>query len=338
MKLRGALIGMGNIATRGHLPALLEDRDLMESVDIVAVMDVVETQREYIHQILPGARYYTNLETLLDQEKLDFVDICTPPFTHAGYIQTCAEKGLHIICEKPLTDGLQSAKEVASILKKSKIVFVPCHQYKYSPLWKAVHDCVKMNELGRVTFAQFNVFRLQADTGTAAWNPGWRTEKKQSGGGILVDTGAHYFYLIQFLFGLPVSLSCTLRTLNHPEYQVEDTAVVVLEYPGMLVQINLTWAASQRANSVYVAGTNGSLSYDGVSLLQTTNQGVKNIPMQNISDKKEYIRWYASLFKEFYRRVTEKDYSDDLLDEAVTVMDLLDQSYASNRMEIHSKQ
>ena len=331
MKLKGALIGLGNIATRGHLPAFLQDEQLRESVEIVAVMDVVDAQRDFIKQSLPDARFYTDIDTLLEKEQLDFVDICTPPFTHAHYIRVCEEKGLHIICEKPLTEKLQTSKEISEEIGHSKIVFVPCHQYKYSPLWIAIHDAINSGGLGRITFAQFNVFRLQADTGTAAWNPQWRTDKTQSGGGILVDTGAHYFYLVQYLFGIPTSLSSVLRTLKHPEYSVEDTAVVMLDYEDKLVQINLTWAASQRANSILVAGTQGSLSYDGTKLLKTTAAGTQEIPMPDISDKNQYIKWYASLFREFTRRVKEKNYSKDLMNEAVKVMELLDLSYNSTK-------
>ena len=329
MKLKGAIIGLGNIATRGHLPAYLTDPELQRTTEIVAVMDVVDTHRETIKQSLPTARFYSDLAAMLDGERLDFVDICAPPFTHAQYMRACAEKNIHIICEKPLTEKLQSSVDIASVVEQSRIVFVPCHQYKYSPLWEAVHGAIKSGELGRITFAQFNVFRLQADTGTAAWNPAWRTDKAQSGGGILVDTGAHYFYLVQYLFGIPSNLSSLLRTLKHPEYGVEDTAVVMLDYQDMLAQINLTWAASQRANSILIAGTEGSLSYDGTKMILTRESGSRDIPMPNIADKNQYIQWYASLFKEFVRRVNEKNYSKDLLAEAFKVMELLDLSYNS---------
>ncbi|HLX11904.1 MAG TPA: Gfo/Idh/MocA family oxidoreductase [Bacteroidota bacterium] len=332
-KLKGALIGSGNIATRGHLPAYKEDPLLRDSIEIVAVMDVVDSAREAVQQLLPGSRFYTDIDELLDAEKIDFVDICTPPHTHAHYIRTCAERGIHIICEKPLTESNETAKEIAAALEGTKIVFVPCHQYKYSPLWKSIHELIESGELGRVTLAQFNVFRLQADTGTKSWNPAWRTDRKKSGGGILVDTGAHYFYLIQYFFGLPANLTSMLRTLKHADYGVEDTAVVILDYEDKLVQINLTWAANQRANSVVIAGTEGGITYDGTKLLLTKGDATREIPMPNVSDKNQYVGWYAALFKEFYRRVDEKNYSRDLFDEAMNVMDLLHKSYHMTGIE-----
>jgi|ERR1041385_2490353 predicted dehydrogenase len=327
--LRGAIIGLGNIAVRGHVPAYRLD-GMGSRMQIVAVTDVVEHNREKAGEHLPGARFYLDIQSLLEHEQLDFVDICTPPHTHAEYIRACAVKGINIICEKPLTERIDLIVEVVKNIKDSNIVFVPCHQYKYSPLWKSIKEMISSGKLGKVTLAQFNVYRLQADSGTAAWNPQWRTSKNQSGGGILVDTGAHYFYLAQYFFGMPQKVSALLRTLKHHDYRVEDTAVVTLEYPDMLMQVNLTWAASQRANSVYIAGTEGSLSYDGVKLFYANADGTKEIPMPDVSDKRQYIVWYSELFNEFSCRVEVKNYSTDLLDEAVNVMKLLNMSYQSS--------
>jgi predicted dehydrogenase len=331
--LRGALIGLGNIAVRGHIPAMSSDPDLQSSVEIVAVLDAVESGREKMREWLPAARFYSDTSSLLANEKIDFVDVCTPPSTHAAYLRTFIGKGIHAICEKPLTESFETSQSLVEAIRSSNVVFVPCHQYKYSPLWKAVHDVIKSGDIGDVTFAQFNVIRLQADSGTAGWNPSWRTDKKHSGGGILVDTGAHYFYLTQYFFGLPKQVSAVLRTLKHKDYGVEDTAVVTLEYERTIAQINLTWAASSRANSVVVFGTKGSLSYDGVRLVQTDSGGTREIPMPDISDKSQYIAWYASLFKEFVCRIEEKNYSDDLLREAGNVMKLLDLSYRASAEE-----
>ena len=326
--LQGAIIGLGNIATRGHVPAY-RHAQVHDTLKIVAVMDVVEQNKEKTNELLPGVPFYSDVQSLLKSEKLDFVDICTPPHTHAEYITAFAERGIHVLCEKPLAEKYESVTSIVETVKKTKIVFVPCHQYKYSPLWSTIHDVMKSGKLGAVTLAQFNVYRMQADTGTAGWNPAWRTSKSTSGGGILVDTGAHYFYLAQYFFGVPLRISAILRNLKHKEYGVEDTAVVTLEYPQTLMQITLTWAASHRANSVYIAGTEGSLMYDGARLLLTDSTGTHDIPMPDVSDKNQYITWYATLFNEFATRVACKNASTDLLDEAVMVMRMLEMSYQS---------
>ncbi len=320
--LRGAIIGLGNVALRGHVPAYLTARTGAKAV-ITAVMDIVEENRALARKFLPHAAVYGSLRELLDREQLDFVDICTPPHTHAEFIGAFARRGIHILCEKPLAQNHATAQEVDEIVRKAGVVFVPCHQYKYSPLWKTIRDICASGRIGRVTLAQCNVYRLQADPGSAGWSPAWRTERTQSGGGILVDTGAHYFYLAQYFFGLPSRISACLRTLKHAAYNVEDTALVTLEYPERLMQINLTWAAGQRANSAFFAGTDGILAYDGVRLQQTTASGAEEIPMPNISDKNQYVSWYESLFGEFFSRIESGNCGTDLLGESLHVMNML---------------
>jgi predicted dehydrogenase len=299
-------------------------------MELVAVMDVVEQNREKANEHIPGSRFYGDLESLLAHEKLDFVDICTPPHTHADYIRACARRGIHVLCEKPLTENYESARTLAGDILAAGVVFAPCHQYKYSPLWTSVREVIASGDLGQVTLARFSVFRLQADAGTAAWNPEWRTSKKQSGGGILVDTGAHYFYLARHLFGTPSKISAVLRTLKHHDYGVEDTALVTLDYGKTLVAIELTWAAGQRANSVFIAGTRGSLAYDGTRLLKTDASGTRELPMPDVSDKREYVRWYASLLREFADQVEAKAPNGDLLEESMMVMKMLDLSYRAS--------
>jgi predicted dehydrogenase len=328
VKLRGALLGLGNIALKGHLPAYRRP-EIAGRMEIVAASDVAPSAAETCSAELPGARFYADVPAMLAAEEPDFLDICTPPHTHAGYVRIGAGAGAHILCEKPLADTFDGAAAVAGALGGRDLVFVPCHQYRYSPLWSTVGSVIGGGRIGRVTLAQFNVYRTQADAGSPAGNPAWRTDRSQSGGGILADTGAHYFYLVQHFFGLPRSVQATLRTLRHEAYGVEDTALVTLGYEGAAVQISLTWAADARANSMVVTGTAGNLRYDGTQLLLTTAAGTERLPMPDVSDKNQYVGWYAALLGEFGRRIHAKEYGDDLLRESVNVMKLLDLSYRS---------
>lgn len=323
---RGALIGCGNIATRGHLPAFRADPALRGAARIVSVVDVADPRPAH-PELLAGMSFFPNLDALLQSERLDFVDICAPPGTHAGAIEASVRAGLHILCEKPLTDRPQSVAQVGRALRGSHSVFVPCHQYKYAPLWRAIERCIAGGLVGRVTVARFEVWRTQADPGTTAWNPAWRTRPELGGGGVLTDTGAHYLYLARWMFGMPRRLTAVLRTLKHTAYGVEDTALVTLEYDHTLVQLGLTWAASERGNSVYVAGTEGSLAYDGTRLVHTTAGGTREVPIGDVSDKSQYVGWYAALGREFVGRMQAADTSLDLFEEAEAVMHLLEVAY-----------
>src|SRR5262249_37547181 len=96
--LRGALLGAGNVAVHGHLPAWRE----RDGVQIVAVADAREDRRAAAVEEVPAARTSAAAEELPDRETLDFVDICPPPATHARLARASLERSVHVLCEKPL--------------------------------------------------------------------------------------------------------------------------------------------------------------------------------------------------------------------------------------------
>jgi len=328
MKLRGGLVGLGNIALNGHLPAYRAAGEAT-GLEIVAACDIAPSAGEICERELPGARLYRSPGEMIAAERPDFADICTPPDTHPAMVEAFARAGIHILCEKPLADRIESARILADAVRANPVVFVPCHQYRYSPLWATVGSVISGGKIGQVTLAQFNVYRTRADAGSPAGNPAWRTDRASSGGGILADTGAHYLYLVQIFFGLPLSVQADLRRLRHWGYPVEDTALVTLGYERTAVQINLTWAADTRSNSILITGTEGHLRYDGTRLLLSRGGTTGELPMPDVSDKSQYVSWYASLLGEFSARIRANNYGDDLLTESMNVMKLLSLAYRS---------
>src|SRR5512142_4358 len=91
-RLRGALIGYGFIGAQGHVPAYLKRSD----AEIVAVADICGARRERVAEQLPQARVYESADALLaaERDRLDFVDIATPPCDHASVAHQALELGL----------------------------------------------------------------------------------------------------------------------------------------------------------------------------------------------------------------------------------------------------
>ncbi len=98
MTYRGAHIGFGNVAANAHLPRWL----LRDDVEIVAAADGAPERRSAFRAAAPDGRWYDDATALLDAETLDFVDISTPPGSHAALIEAALERDLHVLCEKPL--------------------------------------------------------------------------------------------------------------------------------------------------------------------------------------------------------------------------------------------
>ena len=167
MKLRGALLGTGNIALRGHAPQWAQDEVLARDVEIVALADLSASNLDAAQRFFPAATRYASAEALLAGERLDFVDICAPPFTHRPLIEDACRRGVHVLCEKPLAPTMDDALHLAQAVRSAGIVFRPCHQYHYSPQWQAVRAWLP--RIGRVHMVDYEVHRTEANPGNPHW-------------------------------------------------------------------------------------------------------------------------------------------------------------------------
>jgi uncharacterized protein (TIRG00374 family) len=327
VKLRGALLGAGNIALRSHAPKWVGDEWLRREIEIVAVADLAHSNLAAAREWLPEARVYEEAEALLDREHLDFCDICTPPDTHRRLIEHAAMRGIHILCEKPLAPSVAEAGHIARAVRGAGVVFRPCHQYHYSPQWQAVRE--RLPRLGRIRLAEYQVSRVGANPGNPHWSPDWRTDQMVAGGGILVDHGAHILYQLRGVLGDPVSVQAVAARLLDPAYDVEDTALVVLDYGDCLAQLSLTWAARRRAIRFRFVGERGELSGDDQRIeVHAARSEVVEFD-DAMSGSSSHADWYTPLLREFSAQVRDGRHDDDPLEEAMQVTQVIERAYES---------
>src|SRR5258706_3586101 len=96
-RLRGAVLGVGNVALQAHVPGWLARPE----VELVAAADVNGGREAFLSRV-PDARWYTSADELLRSESLDFVDVCAPPGGHSAPAPSALSLSLHLLCEKPL--------------------------------------------------------------------------------------------------------------------------------------------------------------------------------------------------------------------------------------------
>lgn len=328
MRLRGALLGAGNIALKGHAPQWASDEQLREEVEIVAVADLSPSNREAALALFPEARAYARAEDLLAEERLDFCDVCTPPFTHRPLVESAAERRVNLVCEKPLAPSLEDAIAIARAVREAEVVFQPGHQYHFSPQWQAVRRLLP--RLGRVYLADYQVHRLAANEGNPHWTPRWRTDRALAGGGILVDHGAHIFYQLRAALGEPKTVQAIVRTLLHAGYEVEDTAFVTLDFGGSLAKVGLTWAARRREILFHFVGERGEI-VGNEDRLRVHADTTEEFSFEGMSRNSSHSEWYAPLLREFTHRVRTGQRGTEALEEAVFVTRLITRAYESSR-------
>jgi predicted dehydrogenase len=311
--LRGAIIGLGNVALDVHVPGWARRED----VDIVAVTDVREGCRAECAERLPQARWYDSAEALLAEAAVDFVDICTPPASHARLSARALARGRHVLCEKPLVCSADELIAVTDQAAASGRVLHTVHNWHHAPIVTRTAELVRDGVIGRVRRIVWHTLRTQPAT-VRDQQSNWRMNPALGGGGILTDHGWHVFYLIQRWVGeAPVSVSARLETRRHTAWPVEDTADVRVTFPHAVAEIFLTWASQARDNWAVVEGSDGSIELRDDVLALTRDGHVQRWACPPpLSSGSVHPDWFDPVAREFIDAVMGTDTSEDNLAEA----------------------
>src|SRR6059036_2066473 len=262
--LRGAIIGFGNIAIQGHVPAWRRRRD----VEIVAGTDARPAQRTALATHLPGARWYDSADALFADARLDFVDIATPPSSHAPLIRGAIDRGLHVLCEKPLVHSLDDLGSLRALAEEHGRVLHTVHNWHHAPIVRRTATLVREGAIGQVTRVDWHTLRTRPAVAGGGDGENWRLDPQIAGGGVLADHGWHVFYVVQRWIGeRPLSVSATLERRRHVSWSVEDTASVRVTFAEATAEILLTWASDVRRNWAEVSGTAGVLELQDDTLV-----------------------------------------------------------------------
>ena len=300
----GAIIGLGNVAVHAHLPGW-SGRD---DVEIVAATDTNPARRADLHSRLPRARWYDSVEDLLKHERPDFVDICTPPGTHAGLIRAALCHGAHVLCEKPLVSSLEELEVVRRLASETGRILMTVHNWRHAPILRHTHELIQRGEIGRVRRVLWQTLRIEpAGNGDGAST--WRADPALGGGGILADHGWHAFYLVQQWTGQrPIGISARLETRRHTDWPVEDTATARLEFPDATAEVFLTWASPERRNRIEVEGTRGVIHVeDDLLVLRPSGPGRREqrwVYRPALSEGSYHPDWFQGVAAEFVAEVT----------------------------------
>jgi predicted dehydrogenase len=296
---KGALVGCGHVACQAHVPAWRQAAHFQ----IIAAVDPEPERLAQIKTLLPGVCCYAHLETLLEHEELDFLDICTPPAMHDQIILRACAQGVHVLCEKPLTCSAGAFQQIAAAATAGGALIFPVHNWKYAPLFQVLKGLLAAGEVGRPTYVELTTLRTKP-----AGTDGWRTDPKIAGGGILMDHGWHAFYLLLFLLGeTPQSIAARLERRRWRRIAVEDTATCEVTFPQAQARIHLTWAAQQRQNAGVVRGTKGEIRFaDARLVVQSNHRAPREILLpEALSAGSYHADWFAALLPDFHAALEE---------------------------------
>lgn len=255
-KYRVGVIGAGAIAQACHLPGY----DRRSGVELVAFADPEPARHKEMAKLFPNMKGYAHFKTMLENEAIDVVSVCTPNKYHAEATIAALDAKCHVLCEKPIATTLKEADLMIAAARKARRKFMIGFTHRLFEGPKLVKDLLDKKALGkpfmmRVRFAHGGPY--------PGWAKGkWFYEKEMAAGGAMLDMGIHAIDLCLWLFGPVAAVMGKAATLVK-KIEVDDNAVMLLEFKsGALGYIEVGWTSKPGFNGFEIYGTDGSLICD----------------------------------------------------------------------------
>jgi predicted dehydrogenase len=234
--VRFGIIGLGLIYRIAHVLAFQEP----EKARAVAVCDLDEGLVAAQAQAL-GARGYHSYSDLLADPDVEAVDIILPHNLHFAVAKAALEAGKHVVIEKPMTVASQDSLALITLAQRLGLRFTVAENTRFIPAYAEVKRLIQAGVIGEPTLVRTLISGSEIERLTDSSL--WKGRKDGSCGGVIIDGGAHSFYLLKWLIGEVASLQALAGKLV-PESEVEDWAVVTGRFTtGGLFSVEFTFTS-----------------------------------------------------------------------------------------------
>ena len=217
----------------------------------------------------------TDWRRVIEDRKIDIVDICTPNDSHCEIATAAAKAGKAILCEKPLARNVAEAEKMVAAVKKALVVNMVCHNYRRIPAIALAKQMIERGEIGERIF-HFRARYAQDWIVDPKFPLVWRLQSGVAGSGALGDIGSHIVDLARYLVGEFKEVCAATQTFvkQRPletnrrakgKVTVDDAVTMIGRFQnGALASLEATRFAPGRKNSITleINGSGGSLFFD----------------------------------------------------------------------------
>ena len=251
--LRFGIVGAGHRTTTVLLPAAR----LVDNTSLAAVCDTSESALDHISSSY-GINGYRDFGAMLERERLDFLIAATPHDAYKGIIELAAERGIHVLKEKPFAVSLEEGTYFRD-LAEGRIHIGTLLQRRTIPTYS--HFFRLRQQLGEPFFIESKYAKFIEKP-----YDGWRGDREKVGGGVIIDMGYHMMDLLIWYFGLPSKAYSTYTSRAAPGvlYRAEDTANILFSYgEGLNGSLFVSKYYSPKTDYMKIIGSEGIIVLDG---------------------------------------------------------------------------
>lgn len=274
-KIKWGVLGTANIALKQVIPAM----NMAENCELYGIAGRDREKVDRFGELFGFKKKFYSLEDMLDDPEIEAVYIPLPNNLHKEWVIKAAEKGKHILCEKPLAANESDVRDMITACDNAGVKFMEAFAYLHSPIIKAVREALDSGVIGVPGFIETTFLT----SGYSAENI--RVQRDTLGGGVY-DLGCYNISLILTLLDEEPSMVKAFARFTHE--QIDDFASAYMEFPsGCRTSIVTGMCSPQRSDRFFIHGSKGTieapipfnacgrLSYDVVEGDKTTTYYVE---------------------------------------------------------------
>ena len=257
-------------------------------------------------EIPSQVRVFTDFEAALSVG-IKAAILANPTSLHVPCALAAAKAGCHLLIEKPLSCSLASVDDLVAEVAARKLVAMVGYQFRFHPTLLRIRHWLKDEAIGEVVSA-----RASWGEYLPAWQP-WRdyrtsyAARKSLGGGVVL-TLSHPIDYLRWLLGEIESVSATMRCHGGLELDVEDTALLQLEFVNSVVaSVQLDFVQRPPEHHLTIVGRKGVIRWnnaDGVAILDTHHERFIATPPESFERNDMFVSEMSHFFREI-RGVSE---------------------------------
>ena len=323
-RVRVGVIGTGAISQVVHVPIFAERED----VDLVAVADADVHKAEALSRRFDVPLVLSD-EATIARPDLDAVVICTPNYLHEELAIAALEAGKHVFVERPLSTSAAGAQKVIDAAERAGRILVVSMPHRFRPGVAALRNFIAGGELGDL-YAVRGSWMTRLMPGSRHT---WRYDRKEAGGGALIDLGVPALDLCLWLVGFPVMKRVTCIT-TRVSGEVEDAATLMAETESgiaLTLEVSNRLFAGEDRYYARVMGSEGSGSLPPLEVFkQVGGRPIEVTPRQPRPQGGEnpYTNAYRRLLDDFVQSVAGRS-DTELPREQVALMGFIEAAYRS---------
>lgn len=260
-KVRVAVIGLGHLHPFDYMPHFAA----AGNTEVVAASEKLDILREKFNSEF-GLNVYSEWSELLEKEKFDAAYIFLPHDECPEAACACAEKGIHVIVEKPVANTSQGAKKIREACEKNNVLFSTPYLWRYHPVTREMKKIIDSGVLGKIVGCEGRCAAGGLHRYIEGHSP-WMLQKEKSGGGPMYNLGVHWIDLYRWLLDSEISEVIGKNVHVNKKYDIEDNSYAITTFKnGATLALDISYTVPDSypfGRDLYLAirGTEGCVSF-----------------------------------------------------------------------------